>query len=203
MMWVGVVAVLMTGCSPVIASLSDGDGAGAGAGTGGDGTDSGDPDSGTTPDEPGKTLTSGRWALSQAETLKDPCGWNQALVDFTGIRINDLLPSEFDVEAEEGRFEIEAVDYGAEGSIDCEFTDEEFSCDLQTVSPEIYDLGAYGWLYEITFTGSYVDDETIEGQAVVDYPSVDEGSAQAFDYYDIDPDDCSQTFGLTITYSGR
>ena len=200
--------LILLGCSPVVAegdSTYDESAAGedviAGDKTGsapwgpgaGDGVDSTEPEP-----EPELTMQSGDWIAADADTLDDPCDFNDFLQNNWGINIASLLPSDFGVEGEEGFFEIEAQSYGARSPIECVIDGDEFSCETQTVYPLYYDLGDYGWVYEIDFSGTAVDDSTLEGRAVVAYTGIDPYTEAALEYYDLGIASCSQTFSLTL-----
>jgi len=194
--------LFLLGCSPVVADVETvdddvdadgGDGAAPGDSGMGGGSDGSEP-------EPALAMRSGDWVATDADTVDDPCDFNGFLRDNWGVNITSLLPSDFEVEGEEGAFEIEAQSYGARSPIDCEIDGDEFSCETQVVYPLTYDLGDYGWVYEIDFSGTAVDDSTLEGRAVVAYTGVDDYTAEAFDYYDINPASCTQTFSLTLEF---
>ena len=203
-------SVLLTlflfGCSPIVVegeSLYDetaaGDDVVAGDKGGAAPWDSGTGDLSDEPEpEPELTMQSGDWVATDADMVDDPCDFNGFLQNNWGISIASLLPSDFEVEGEEGTFEIEAQSYGARAPIECVIDGDEFTCETQTVYPLYYDLGDYGWVYEIDFSGTAVDDSTLEGRAVVAYTDVDQYTAGAFDYYGVDAASCSQTFSLTL-----
>ncbi len=175
-----------------------GDEDGSGQGGGDDGFGTGGDDGGADAGEEALTLSSGTWVVDKVSIDDDPCDWDGVLTNYFGIAITDLLPKEFDVEAEAGAFSIKATDYGAAGYIDCDIEDEEFSCETQEVSPETYSLGSFGWLYEVRFSGEATDEDRIEGEAVVSFPGLDSETERTLEYYDIDPDDCTQTFALAL-----
>lgn len=196
-------------CEPVKADLAtpDGDGAGldAGSGTGGDdgaGGDGsgGDTGGGTGEPEPATTLESGDWVPTDVDVDDDPCDWNDVLEDFFGISVLEFLPTSFEVDGEEGKFEIEAQDYGARGPIECEIEGDAFTCETQSVAPVLFEMGEAGWVYRIDYSGTVVDEETLRGRAVVSYPSVDRGTEQTFDYYGVDPADCTQVYTLELSH---
>ena len=197
---------ILLACSPADAVLGDtklDDASGLGGTGGGDdgagdaGDDGGDP--GEPEPEPAVQLEAGDWVATAASTEDDPCDWNEVIQEYSGIDVLTLLPSEFEVESEEGRFEIEAQDYGAAGFIECEVdADDRFTCEAQRVTPLAYDLGSYGWTYQIDFSGTVEDERTLRGEAVVAYPSVDRGTADTLDYYGVDLADCTQTYSLVL-----
>jgi hypothetical protein len=210
----------LVGCAPTIAgdgsddasqeALSPGDadgngtvdgdmGEGTGDGTGDDGAGNG---AGSEVEEevPEPTLSSGEWKPTAASIVADPCEWVEILDDYYGSDIVDLLPSEFEVDGEEGSFEIEAQSYGARGPITCTITEGAFDCEQQEVIPLAFDIGEYGWEYAIDFSGEVVDEQTIRGVAVVSYPGIDDTTAYWLDRYGISASDCSQTFDLELSW---
>jgi len=151
-------------------------------------------------DPPEPTLASGEWAPSDAALTSDPCDWVAVLDEYYDSEILDWLPTEFEVEGEEGSFQIEAQDYGAQGPITCTITDGQFTCEQQDVEPTYADLGYYGWEYEVDFSGEVIDENTIRGTAVVRYPSVDESTAYWLGTAGIESTDCDQTFELELSF---
>ena len=209
----------LNACAPVIPSsdsdgsadadvgtpgdVDDGDKEGEiGDGTG-DGTGPGDANNDeeeeVEPAEP--TLKSGDWKATDAAVLSDPCEFVSVVEDWWRTDFAELLPSEFEVEGEEGAFEIEAQSYGAQGPIDCTITEGAFSCEEQEVEPLAFDIGEYGWEYAIDFSGQVVDENTIRGVAVVSYPSVDDYTAYYLGEAGIRPEDCTQTLELELSFA--
>jgi len=149
--------------------------------------------------DPLPQLAAGVWVPAGAELVDDPCEWDGVLQGYFGIETVALLPGGFAVDGEEGTFEIEAVDYGARGPIDCTIDEDgAFGCAAQSVTPEAYGLGSQGWLYAIDFSGQVIDEERIVGTAVVSYPAVDVSTANVLAWYDVQPEDCSQVFELEL-----
>jgi len=205
----------MCGCAPTIAgnesddasqqalSPEDADGSGTMDGdmgdAGGDGAGNGS-GSNVEEDPPEPTLSSGEWKPTAASVVSDPCEWVEVLDEYYGSDIAELLPSEFEVDGEEGSFEIEAQSYGARGPITCTIAEGAFSCEQQEVVPLAFDIGEYGWEYAIDFSGEVVDEQTIRGTAVVSYPSIDETTEYWLDRYGIDASDCTQTLELELSW---
>ena len=194
-------AVLGTGSLADAQSADSADPAGGGDGEPGDtGDAAGGGDEGPAP---AIALRSGDWVAAGAGTEDDPCGWNDLIADNAGIDVLSLLPTDFVVEAEEGRFEIEAQDYGAAGFIECEIDSaDRFTCEAQSVSPEAYDLGFYGWTYRIDFRGTVVDEDTLQGEAIVAFPTVDRGTEDVLRSVGIDVADCTQAYSLVLELGG-
>ena len=117
-----------------------------------------------------------------------------------GVDITDFLPSTFDVDGEEGTFEIEAQSYGAQGPITCTIEDGEFDCEQQSVDPTTYDIYEYGWEYAIDFTGEVVDENTIRGEAVVTWPGVDDYTEYYLSEAGLRPSDCPQVVSLELSF---
>ena len=118
-----------------------------------------------------------------------------------GIPVTDFLPSRFDVEGEESSFTIEAQSYGAQGPIATTIEDGAFTCEQQSVDPTTYDL-KYGWEYAIDFSGEVVDESTIRGEAVVNWPSVDGYTEYYLSEDGYRPSDCPQTVTLELRFDG-
>ena len=76
----------------------------------------------------------------------------------------------------------------------------EFNADGVYTSRVFYDIGDYGWVYEIDFAGEVVDEQTIRGTAVVSYPSVDSTTAYWLEYGGIRAEDCDQTLELELSF---
>ena len=174
-----------------------------------DGDVDGDGDGGQNPGDeeeeeevepPELTLSSGDWAPTDASVVSDPCEWVDVVQDWWRTEFMELLPSEFEVDGEEGAFEIEAQSYGAQGPIRCTITEGAFSCEQQQVIPLAFDIGDYGWSYAIDFSGEVVDENTIRGTAVVSYPSVDEYTEYYLAEAGIRPSDCDQTIDLELSF---
>jgi hypothetical protein len=149
---------------------------------------------------PELTLASGDWEVSGAALVDDPCDFVGVVEDWWGTDFGELLPSEFEVEGDEGRFDIEAQSYGAQGPISCTITDGSFSCEQQEVDPLTFDLDEYGWSYEIDFSGEVSDENTIRGTAVVSYPSVDDYTEYYLGEAGIRPEDCTQVLELELSF---
>lgn len=196
-------SVVALGCTATVADVADpGDGPGGTVGDtdGTDGTD-GTTD-GTEPEpDPGLTLASGVWTPTGLDVEEDPCDWNNSMRT-VGLSIEAFLPSAFEVDASEGEFTIEAIDYGAQGPISCTISDDDFSCEQQRVAPLAYDLGAIGWEYAIDFNGRATNEGLLQGTAVVSFPSVDPDSEGWLDYFGIDPSECTQVYSLEIAVEG-
>ena len=206
----------LTGCGPFIAETLDLDG------------DSGDSDSDTSintddtavdqeNESDTRTLTSGTWRLVNASLTDDPCGWMTALFNITSgldeyepYTFDLFLPSQFDVSATMGRFDIKATNYGARDYIACTFIDDAFTCTTQSVdsTPVATDSESpsYGpsdwpryWVYQIEFSGSYVDNNTLIGDALVTFPRVNPGDAYSLGMSGLGTkEQCSQTYRLTL-----
>ena len=84
-----------------------------------------------------RTLTSGTWRLVDASLIDDACLWMTALGNIWNYdlpySIDLFLPSQFDVSATMGRFDIKAINYGARDYIACTFIEEAFTCTTQSV----------------------------------------------------------------------
>lgn len=207
--------ILFVGCAPSIASIGDkddtaselgdealpGDDGAPGTDEPGDGDGSGgEGGGGDTPDEPDPvTLQSGVWVPTGVGVEDDPCDFVGVLSDYMGLDIVDFLPTAFEVSGEADAFRIEAIDYGAQGPIDCEITGDEFECEEQRVSPLFYDLGRFGWEYGITYFGRVDGDDVLRGEAIVRYPSADDGTEFTLEQYGYDLSECTQTFYLEIS----
>ena len=145
-----------------------------------------------------RVLVSGEWAPTGLEVDDDPCRWATSM-EWVGLSLSAVLPEAFDVDASENSFEIEAVDYGAQGPITCTIEDDAFSCEQQRVEPNAYGLGRAGWEYAIDFSGDVESDNVLRGTAVVSFPQVDSQSQGWLDYYDIALEDCTQVFTLELS----
>lgn len=195
-------SVVSLGCTATVADVAapGGDlGGTVGDTAGGDGTTDGTTDGATdgTEPEPGLTLVSGVWSPTGLGVEEDPCEWNDSMRTI-GFAIETFLPSEFEVNAGEGEFTIEAIDYGAQGPISCTITDDDFACEQQRVSPLPYDLGANGWEYAIDFNGRATNERLLQGTAVVSFPSVDANSARFLEYLGVALEECTQVYSLEI-----
>ena len=144
------------------------------------------------------TLVSGIWTIQSASLLEDTCDWDALLMQFFGVGAEALLPSEFTVDGSEGIFEIEANAYGASGPIECELEEMDFICTTQSVTPVDFDLGSMGWTYAIDFSGEVSDERSLEGTAIVRFPSVSEFLIPIFEASQVDTSQCTQTFSLSI-----
>ena len=195
-MFVGVFGLF--GCGPVIAEFSGGIEQGPDATVPGeDATDATEE-----PEVPPIQLVSGTWTLVGVETREDPCGWNPQVYEWTRLTIDSFLPSAFTVAGDANAFDIKAIDYGAQETVRCTFEGDAFTCTQQVVDPNpVTSFWPRNWLYEIDFSGRYVDDGRIEGQAVVAYPKVDDSSAYWLRVNDMDPLDCTQVYALTMAVS--
>ena len=96
----------------------------------------------------------------------------------------------------DGSFESEADSYGAAGPIRCDINGQDFSCETQSVSPIDYDLGEYGWTYAIGFSGTLFDETSLDGTAMVTFPTISEYVQQGLEYVGVDASQCSQTYAL-------
>lgn len=144
------------------------------------------------------TLVSGIWTVQGASLLEDTCDWDALLMQFFGVGVEALLPSEFTVEGFDDMFEIEANAYGASGPIECELEETDFICTTQSVTPVDFDLGSMGWTYAIDFSGEVSDERSLEGTAIVRFPSVSEFLIPIFEASQVDTSQCTQTFSLSI-----
>ena len=149
-------------------------------------------------------MVSGTWELTGYETVDDPCAWNAAVYEWTRLEIGAFLPSTFTVTGRADAFEIKAVDYGAKETVECVFEGEAFTCSQQVVDPNpVTSYWPRNWLYEIDFSGRYIDEGQIEGQAVVAYPKVDDNSAYWLRINGMDPAECTQVYTLNLAVAER
>ena len=147
-------------------------------------------------------IESGIWDVMNASLLDDPCDWDMQLRQFFGVGSDALLPKNFTVDGMIDSFTIEANSYGARGPIVCTIDqDLQFSCEMQSVVPVDYDLGSMGWTYEIEFSGSVFDEQSLQGTALVRFPTVSEFLVPVFDALAIDISQCTQTYDLTLHWS--
>ena len=160
---------------------------------GSDGSEGSDSSDGTT-----ATVVSGTWDVATASLIDDPCEWDAALLQFFGLGTDALLPSDFTVSGGSNGFEIEANSYGAAGPIRCDINGSSFACETQSVTPIDYDLGTYGWTYAIVFTGTLFDETSLDGTAVVTFPTISEYVQQGLEYVGVDASQCSQTYALSL-----
>jgi hypothetical protein len=218
-------ALLITGCAPASAVL-DPAGEEPSEGTAEDGlVDAGAADDGADPsesdgdpgesgdgaddspedDEPAPTdvVDSGTWQATAASIEDDPCQFDQYLSTYLRLGISELLPTAFAVEGDVEGFQIEALDYGAEGPIDCAVdADGAFDCEDQFVAPLDYGLGDLGWVYQVRYFGVVESAGRLRGEAVVDYPSIDGDTAWVLDAVGLDISACTQTFFLELQLDG-
>lgn len=143
-------------------------------------------------------LVSGIWGVERATLIEDTCDWDTLLRQFFGVGSDALLPSDFTVEGLDDSFEIEANAYGASGPIECIRDEADFVCETQSVTPVDFDLGAMGWTYAIEFSGEVYDERSLEGTAVVRFPTVSEALLPVFEALQIDVSQCAQTYTLSI-----
>ena len=144
------------------------------------------------------TVQSGVWNVSLATLKEDTCDWNTQLTQIFGMGSDALLPADFTVEGYEDSFEIEANSYGASGPIECTIEGMDFTCETQSVTPVDFDLGSYGWTYAIDFSGQLNDERSLEGTAVVSFPTVSEFLIPVFESAGIDVTQCTQTYELSL-----
>ena len=209
--WIGLLLLCsLTGCGPVIAEVLEFDEDSESSEPDGPGTN--EDTSVEQEDESGpRTVTSGTWTLVDASLIDDPCGWMSALVNVTtGVDYTDepltfdvFLPSQFDVSAAEGRFDIKAANYGARDYIECTFIADDFACTTQSVDAIPVLSGASDWprywIYQIDFSGSYVDNNTLTGDALVTFPKINPGDAYNLGVSGLGlKEDCPQTYRLTL-----
>ncbi len=145
-------------------------------------------------------LISGIWRVSDAGLIGDTCDWDAQIRSFFGVGTDELLPSDFTVFGQEESFEIEANAYGAAGPISCALVDSEFTCEMQSVTPIDFDLGALGWTYAIDFSGVVQNERSLEGTAIVSFPTVSELLVSVFEAVGIDTDQCTQTYTLSLEF---
>ena len=147
-------------------------------------------------------VVAGVWRLADESVVEDPCGWNRLLANGLDLTLADMLPSTFDVEAYAAGFRIKARNYGAQDTIDCSLSGDDFTCTLQTVSAQQVTSGwpTY-WTYEIDFRGNVVNERTIAGRATVEFPVVNPGDAFQLGLAFMDPSECGQAFDLTLVAS--
>ena len=160
-------------------------------------------------DETGpRTLTSGTWRLVDASLIDDACLWMTALGNIWNYdlpySIDLFLPSQFDVSATMGRFDIKAINYGARDYIACTFIEEAFTCTTQSVdsTPVVTD-GSWewprSWVYQIEFSGSYINNNTLTGDALVTFPQINPGDAYSLGISGLgSKEQCAQTYRLTL-----
>ena len=188
----------LVGCGPVIAELKE-TRPEEGVEPMGDEVD--DPQE---PETPPLQLVSGTWKLADFATLDDPCGWNEQVYEWTRLTMDAFLPAEFTVSGEANAFEIKAIDYGAQQTVRCTFEDDAFTCSQQVVDPNpVTSFWPRNWLYEIDFSGRYVDEGRIEGEAIVAYPKVDGSSAYWLERAGMDPLECTQAYRLELTVAAQ
>ncbi|MBM74908.1 MAG: hypothetical protein CMK59_05870 [Proteobacteria bacterium] len=146
----------------------------------------------------GVVLVSEIWEVVDATLVEDTCDWDTQLRQFFGVGADALLPTDFTVEGFEGGFEIEANAYGASGPIECTLNDLDFRCETQSVTPLDFDLGSYGWTYAIEFSGVVNNENSLDGTAVVSFPTVSDILIPVFEAMQVDVSQCTQTFELSI-----
>ena len=164
-------------------------------------SDDGTGDSGLSDDadnEEAIALRSGEYYFQTFELVEDPCSWEAVLGDsFSGF-----LPDSFIVAADERGFDIEAqridTNYGVENSVRCTLEGNDFSCDMQDVSPSKGLLGQYGWSYEVTFTGVVESEQILRGTSVVRFIVTPFGLSTTGLSADTDTALCTQVLDMTI-----
>ena len=144
------------------------------------------------------TLQSGVWSAANPVLVEDTCDWDSMLRQFFGVGSDALLPKDFTVESFDGYFEIEANSYGASGPIVCGIEDSAFTCETQSVTPIDFDLGTYGWTYAIDFSGVINSDRSLNGTAVVRFPTVSDFLVPVFESGGVDVSQCTQTYEFSI-----
>ena len=119
------------------------------------------------------------------------------------IEYNAFLPQTFDVVGGEDTFEIRATNFGAESYILCEFEGDEFGCEMQNAdSQQVVTGWPTYWVYEIDFSGSWVDENTLTGEALVTFPQSNPGDDWTLQVSGLgSPEDCEQKYRLTLTTS--
>lgn len=202
--------LVLMGCGPVIAELMDTENT-EDPNAPEDETDTGD-ESKEEGETETKTLTSGTWALTGADLEQDSCGLMDALYDYTGsaewvenpITFDMFLPSRFDVSATQDQFRIKALDYRAAGYIECTFSGENFACSTQTAeSTQVASGWPTYWVYQIEFSGTYINARTVVGDAIVTFPQFNPGDSYGVQLSGLGRlEDCSQSYRLTLETSG-
>ena len=119
-----------------------------------------------------------------------------------GDSFSGFLPDSFIVAADESGFDIEAqridTNYGVENSVRCTLEGNDFSCDMQDVSPSKGLLGQYGWSYEVTFTGVVESEQILRGTSVVRFIVTPFGLSTTGLSADTDTALCTQVLDMTI-----
>jgi len=143
--------------------------------------------------DPG-TVREGPWRAASASIDGDPCGFDEYLSSF-GYSTLFFLPSTFAVEPASSGFLIEATPYNVvRGPILCTLDGTRFSCEQQTVQ-----VSDAAYIYEIDFSGEVVDDETVQGTAVVSF-QLDEESESLIADAGFDMSDCDHSIDLELAY---
>ena len=219
-LWIWMSPLLLS-CSSAGIEIEVSEGEVPGVEDGGEGSSGGDvdPDPGTDPNpdpdpdpEPEtRTVKSGQWVLDSSELVEDECGWMEALYEVTrdaswveeAIEYNAFLPQTFDVDGGEDTFEIRATNFGAESYILCAFEGDEFGCEMQNAdSQQVVTGWPTYWEYEIDFSGSWVDENTLTGEALVTFPQSNPGDDWTLQVSGLgSPEDCEQKYRLTLTTS--
>ena len=152
-----------------------------------------------------RVINDGIWSLTESVLLDDPCDWLELIPNFgdgvVAVSLETLLPERFDVEATDDSFKIKAKSYRARDFIECNVENSSFVCETQTAAAARYYFD--GFTYSIDFTGTVIDDNSIQGVAVVRYSIDDENWWVGFieSYVDSAEDyisECTQTLELTI-----
>ena len=166
--------------------------------------DSGQPEDSDIPDESSsnRVLNNGIWLLTESTLVDDPCNWLEEIPKFgdgvVSLYLGKLLPERFDVEAFDESFNIKAKSYRAQDFIECEVDEMLFSCETQTATASYY---FDGFTYYIDFTGRIINNNTIQGEAVVNF-GIDGWWVDFLDNYEgLDVSQCTQTLELTIEIS--
>lgn len=150
-------------------------------------------------------INDGVWSVTETVLIDDPCDWVELIPNFgdgtVALSFETLLPERFDVEAVDDSFKIKAKSYRARDFIECRVQDSSFACETQTARATTYIFD--GFIYSIDFTGTVLDNNSIQGVAEVRY-SIDEGDWWVDfieNYVDSTEDyisECTQTLELTI-----
>jgi hypothetical protein len=152
-----------------------------------------------------RVINDGIWSLTETVLVDDPCDWLELIPTFgdgiVAVSLETLLPERFDVEAMDDSFKIKAKSYRARDFIECNVDNSSFTCETQTAGAARYYFD--GFIYSIDFTGTVIDNNSIQGVAVVRYSIDDDNWWVDFieNYVDNTEDyisECTQTLELTI-----